>query len=132
MNTPTVLLYNLDNPRGAKIRRLCLPLGLRTVLIPKEAYGLPLGELAAGARPEAPYEGAGFDDEMLVLCDCPGRLLDLLLQSFRRNKVAPVRLKAVLTPTNRAWDSAALHAELCREREAIRAGQAAVHPQKPL
>ena len=132
MNTPTVLLYNLDNPRGAKIRRLCLPLGLRTVLIPREAYGLPLGELAAGARPEAPYEGAGFDDEMLVLCDCPGRLLDLLLQSFRRNKVAPVRLKAVLTPTNRAWDSAALHAELCREREAIRAGQAAVHPQKPL
>ena len=132
MNTPTVLLYNLDNPRGAKIRRLCLPLGLRTVLIPREAYGLPLGELAAGARPEAPYEGAGFDDEMLVLCDCPGRLLDLLLQSFRRNKVAPVHLKAVLTPTNRAWDSAALHAELCREREAIRAGQAAVHPQKPL
>ena len=132
MNTPTVLLYNLDNPRGAKIRRLCLPLGLRTVLIPREAYGLPLGELAAGARPETPYEGAGFDDEMLVLCDCPGRLLDLLLQSFRRNKVAPVRLKAVLTPTNRAWDSAALHAELCREREAIRAGQAAVHPQKPL
>ena len=132
MNTPTVLLYNLDNPRGAKIRRLCLPLGLRTVLIPREAYGLPLGELAAGARPETPYEGAGFDDEMLVLCDCPGRLLDLLLQSFRRNKVAPVHLKAVLTPTNRAWDSAALHAELCREREAIRAGQAAVHPQKPL
>ena len=131
MNTPTVLLYNLDNPRGAKIRRLCLPLGLRTVLIPKEAYGLPLGELAAGARPEAPYEGAGFDDEMLVLCDCPGRLLDLLLQSFRRHKVAPVRLKAVLTPTNRGWDSTALHAELCREREAIRAGQAAVHPAEP-
>ena len=131
MNTPTVLLYNLDNPRGAKIRRLCLPLGLRTVLIPREAYGLPLGELAAGARPEAPYEGAGFDDEMLVLCDCPGRLLDLLLQSFRRHKVAPVRLKAVLTPTNRGWDSTALHAELCREREAIRAGQAAVHPAEP-
>ena len=132
MSTPTVLLYNLDNPRGAKIRKLCLPLGLRTALVPREAYGLPLGELAAGTRPEAPYEGTGFDDEMLVLCDCPGRLLDLLLQSFRRNKVAPVRLKAVLTPTNRAWDSAALHAELCREREAIRAGQAAVHPQKPL
>ena len=86
---------------------------------------------AAGARPEAPYEGAGFDDEMLVLCDCPGRLLDLLLQSFRRHKVAPVRLKAVLTPTNRGWDSTALHAELCREREAIRAGQAAVHPAEP-
>lgn len=131
MSTPTVLLYNLDNPRGAKIRKLCLPLGLRTALVPREAYGLPLGELAAGTQPGAPYDGPGFDDEMLVLCDCPGRLLDLLLQSFRRHKVAPVRLKAVLTPTNRGWDSAALHAELCREREAIRAGQAAVHPAEP-
>ena len=131
MSTPTVLLYNLDNPRGAKIRKLCLPLGLRTALVPREAYGLPLGELAAGTRPGAPYDGPGFDDEMLVLCDCPGRLLDLLLQSFRRHKVAPVRLKAVLTPTNRGWDSTALHAELCREREAIRAGQAAVHPEEP-
>ena len=122
MSTPTVFLYNLDNPRGAKIRRLCMPLGLRTAL----------GELAAGKQPEAPYAGEGFDDEMMVLSDCPGRLLDLLLQSFRRNKVAPVHLKAVLTPTNREWDSVALHAELCREREAIRAGQAAAHPQKPL
>ena len=132
MNTPTFLLYNLDNPRGAKIRRLCMPLGLRTALVPRESYGLPLGELAAGKQPETPYGGEGFDDEMMVLSDCPGRLLDLLLQSFRRNKVAPVHLKAVLTPTNREWDSVALHTELCREREAIRAGQAAAHPQKPL
>ena len=132
MSTPTVFLYNLDNPRGAKIRKLCMPLGLRTALVPRESYGLPLGELAAGKQPEAPYAGEGFDDEMMVLSDCPGRLLDLLLQSFRRNKVAPVHLKAVLTPTNREWDSVALHTELCREREAIRAGQAAAHPQQPL
>ena len=50
MSTPTVFLYNLDNPRGAKIRRLCMPLGLRTALVPRESYGLPLGELAAGKQ----------------------------------------------------------------------------------
>ena len=132
MSTPTVFLYNLDNPRGAKIRRLCMPLGLRTGLVSKDAYGQPLGELAAGRQPETPYAGEGFDDEMMVLSDCPGRLLELLLQSFRRNKGAPVHLKAVLTPTNREGDSVALHAALCRELEAIRAGQAAAHPQKPL
>ena len=42
MNTPTILLYNLDNPRGAKIRRMCLSLRLRTALVPRESYGLPL------------------------------------------------------------------------------------------
>ena len=49
MNTPTILLYNLDNPRGAKIRRMCLSLRLRTALVPRESYGLPLGALAEGA-----------------------------------------------------------------------------------
>ena len=106
MNTPTILLYNLDNPRGAKIRRMCL-------------------SLAEGAVPETPYSGDGFDDEMLLIVNCPGPLLDLFLQAFRRQKLAPVRLKAVLTPTNREWDSVALHAELCRERQAIAEGQAA-------
>ena len=125
MNTPTILLYNLDNPRGAKIRRMCLPLRLRTALVPRESYGLPRGELAEGAVPEAPYDGDGFDDEMLLIVNCPGPLLDLFLQAFRRQKLAPVRLKAVLTPTNREWDSVALHAELCRERQAIAEGQAA-------
>ena len=87
--------------------------------------GLPLGALAEGAVPETPYSGDGFDDEMLLIVNCPGPLLDLFLQAFRRQKLAPVRLKAVLTPTNREWDSVALHAELCRERQAIAEGQAA-------
>lgn len=104
---------------------MCLSLRLRTALVPRESYGLPLGELAEGAVPEAPYDGDGFDDEMLLIVNCPGPLLDLFLQAFRRQKLAPVRLKAVLTPTNREWDSVALHAELCRERQAIAEGQAA-------
>ena len=33
MNMPLVLLYNLDSPKGAKIRRMCLPLGLRARLV---------------------------------------------------------------------------------------------------
>ena len=46
---------------------------------------------------------------------------------MRRAGVRPVALKAVLTPTNAAWDSNALYAELCKEREAISAGSASVH-----
>lgn len=125
MNMPLVLLYNLDSPKGAKIRRMCLPLGLRARLVQPEEYGLPLGDLADGAVPETPWTGEQFADEMLLLVNCTGPLLDRFLQGFRRNKIPPVALKAVLTPTNRSWDSAALHSELLREREAIQAGQAA-------
>lgn len=125
MNMPLILLYNLDTPKGAKIRRMCLPLGLRTRLVKPEEYGLPLGELVEGAAPETPWTGESFSDEMLVLVNCTGPLLDRFLQGFRRNKIPSVALKAVLTPTNQTWDSTALHGELLRERQAIQEGQAA-------
>ena len=125
MNMPLILLYNLDTPKGAKIRRMCLPLGLRTRLVKPEEYGLPLGELVEGAAPETPWPGESFSDEMLVLVNCSGPLLDRFLPGFRRNKIPSVALKAVLTPTNQTWDSTALHGELLRERQAIQEGQAA-------
>lgn len=130
MNTPLLLLYNLDNPKGAKIRRMCLPLGLRTRLVAPEEYYLPLGDLAEGASSAAAEAGETFSDEMLVLVNCTGPLLDRFLQGFRRNKIPPVALKAVLTPTNRTWSSYALYAELLRERQAIQEGQSA-HAKEP-
>ena len=113
MNTPTILLYNLDNPRGAKIRRMCLSLRLRTALVPRESYGLPLGALAEGAVPETPYSGDGFDDEMLLIVNCPGPLLDLFQAFCHGARPGPAEA-AVLTLPNWSVDSVALHAELCR------------------
>lgn len=129
MNHPMVLLYNLDTPKGAKLRRMCLPLGLRTRLVEPAEYGLPLNDLVEGKVPETPWTGETFLDEMLLLVNCPGPLLDRFLQGFRRNKIPPVGLKAVLTPTNGGWTSLELKEELSREREAIRQGQAA-HAKK--
>lgn len=125
MNMPLILLYNLDTPKGAKIRRMCLPLGLRTRLVEPAEYGLPLGELVEGKAPETPWTGEAFEDEVLLLVNCTGPLLDKFLQGFRRNKIPPVALKAVLTPTNSGWTSLELREELAKEREAIRQGQGA-------
>ena len=130
MNHPMVLLYNLDTPKGAKIRRMALPLGLRTRLVTPAEYGLTLGALAEGEAPETPWTGEGFGDELLLLVNCPGPLLDRFLQGFRRDKIPPVALKAVLTPTNRAWTSLQLREELARERAAIARGNAA-HAKGP-
>lgn len=60
MNTPTILLYNLDNPRGAKIRRMCLSLRLRTALVPRESYGLPLGSWRRGPSRRPPTTGTAL------------------------------------------------------------------------
>lgn len=125
MNHPMVLLYNLNNEKGAKIRRMCLPLGLRARLVEPAEYGLTLNDLVEGKTPESPWAGEPFADEVLLLVNCTGPLLDRFLQGFRRNKIPPVGLKAVLTPTNGTWNSLQLREELAREREAIRQGQAA-------
>lgn len=125
MNHPMVLLYNLNNEKGGKIRRMCLPLGLRTRLVEPAEYGLTLSQLVEGQTPETPWAGECFSDELLLLVNCPGPLLDRFLQGFRRNKIPPVGLKAVLTPTNSGWTSLELREELAREREAIRQGQGA-------
>ena len=125
MNHPMVLLYNLNNKKGGKIRRMCLPLGLRTRLVEPAEYGLTLSQLVEGQTPETPWAGECFSEELLLLVNCPGPLLDRFLQGFRRNKIPPVGLKAVLTPTNSGWTSLELREELAREREAIRQGQGA-------
>ena len=125
MNHPTVLLYNLNNEKGGKIRRMCLPLGLRSRLVEPAEYGLTLSQLVEGQTPDTPWAGECFSDELLLLVNCPGPLLDRFLQGFRRNKIPPVGLKAVLTPTNSGWTSLELREELAREREAIRQGQGA-------
>ena len=128
MSAPVLYLYNLDNPRGAKIRRVCLPLGIRTKLVPPQAHALSLEELTGGAEPQDGAEPA-FTEEMLLLADFTSAQVDALLQGFRRAKVPPVALKAVLTPTNRSWTSAQLYQELCREHEAMQAGRRADHGQ---
>ena len=59
------------------------------------------------------------------LASNPNRVFtrDQLLNTMRRTEFPPVLLKAVLTPTNRTWDSRQLWQELRREHEAMRGGQ---------
>ena len=125
---PTLYLYNLDNPRGAKMRRACLPLGVRSHLVAPQAHSLTLEELVAGAEPPADGE-SGFSDEMLLLVGFSSAQMDALFQAFRRAKIPSVALKAVLTPTNRSWTSVQLRQELQREHEAVQQGRRAEHSE---
>ena len=127
MGVPTLFLYNLDNPKGAKIRRMCLPLKIRTKLVAPEAFAMTLDELTSGAQPDGQPAQAAFSDEMLLMADFTSAQVDALLAGFRRAKIPPVALKAVLTPTNRAWDSVQLHRELAQEHQAMREGRRAEH-----
>ena len=126
MKPPVLLTYNLHGERAAKIRMAAMRFRVRLRAVEKREYARPLGELVESG-PDGDWNGEAFDEEMLVMAHFPNPLLQAFLQGMRRAGVRPVALKAVLTPTNAAWDSNALHAELCKEREAISAGSASVH-----
>ena len=126
MKQPVLLTYNLRGERAAKIRMVAMRFRVRLRAVEKREYARPLGELVESG-PEGDWAGEAFDEEMLVMAHFPSPLLQAFLQGLRRAGVRPVALKAVLTPTNAGWDSRALHAELCKEREALSGGGAPIH-----
>ena len=71
---------------------------------------------------ESLYDGAGFSEEMLLFAHFPETLLSRFLQSWKTTGLPPVALKAVLTDTNRDWNSLELHEQLVEERDSIRRG----------
>lgn len=118
-NRQTVLLYNIRSERGMRIRSLCVQMGLQIKTVEREQYAHPIGFLVGldGFSPsEDSYSGDGFDDEMMVMSGFTGSMLSLFLDGFKKMKIHPVALKAVLTETNKDWDSVMLYNELAKER----------------
>ena len=128
MKPPVLLTYNLHGERAAKIRMAAMRFRVRLRAVERREYARPLAELVESG-PEGDWDGEAFDEEMLVMAHFPPALVQAFLQGLRRAGVRPGGLKAMLTPTNAQWDSRALHAELCKEREAISHGAASVHAQ---
>ena len=120
MDTPALLCYNLRGDRAKIIGDLAAALGISVREVSPEAYGQSLNCLLGLAAPsEAACAGEGFDEEMLVMAGFPSALVNRFLDAFRQQGIPVVKLKALLTPTNGKWSSAALHAELCKESAAM-------------
>ena len=120
LNAGTVLMYNCSGPEFAKLRQIFAMLRLRMRPVTPDRYHLPLADLAAG-RGEPGEAAEAVPEAMLVFCGIDDALLNQVLAVLRSAQLPPIPLKAVLTDTNREWDTVQLHAELCRERDALAA-----------
>ena len=77
MNAPLVLLYNLDNRNGSRLRLICLKLHIRVRTVAPAELAEPVGALAGLMEPTgAPAEGEPFADEMMVMVHFGGKLLN--------------------------------------------------------
>ena len=118
-----LLTYNLSPARQGAIRMICARLKIRARAVEASEYAEKLGALAGvSEKGNEPFAGEPFADEMLLMAGFAPQTLDAFLRAFRSYRVAPVALKAILTPVNAQWDSVQLHEELLREREAMARG----------
>lgn len=113
--SPTVLLYAFSESRFAAVSALCREQEVSPRRVAPADDTVPIGALLGFPVPAAEKDGAVLD-EMAVLCGFTPDKLDAFLAAFPARGVAPIALKAVLTPTNASWTGGALYTELLRER----------------
>ncbi len=120
--TPVALLYNVEANRRKRIELLAACHGIRVRPVSAGDYGRPVGALC-GSEPAGAARGIWneFGEEMMVMAFFTEDLLRRFLEGFRLAGLPSVRLKAVLTETNKNWNACELRAELLREEAAFRA-----------
>ena len=126
MTGETVLMYNCSGPEGAKLRQIFLMLRVRIRQVAPEQYGLTLEELLSRSEESRPVEES-FLEPMLVFCGLAQGRLDQILTTMNRAGLPWIALKAMLTPTNKSWNSQQLWTELRLEHEAMTAQQKPRH-----
>lgn len=128
MKQPVLLCYNLSGEKMQKIRLAAMRLKIRVRPVEEDEYVQTVAALCGlEEKTDAAYVGAGFEDEMLVMANFPAGMMNAFLGLFRRMGIAPVALKAMLTPTNAAWNSEKLHAEIAGEHQAMMNGKEKRH-----
>ena len=113
-----VLVYEFKGLRLGQMSKALEKLPCKMRVVEREEYGMPLGYLAglenkpvAGKR----YAGEGLEQEMVGFAGFVGEDIDMALKAFCEHGLAGVGLKAVVTETNRGWNSLQLFEELKKE-----------------
>ncbi len=115
----TLLLFNIhDEAKRSAIRILSLRLGFKVLDVLPEHQNLKLSELLSAERPSG-CNLTPFTDEMMIMSGFQPQDMHTLLDGMRNNG-CPVRLKCVVTGTNRSWTAARLHRELAAEAQALK------------
>lgn len=120
INRQKILLYHLgaESEKGSRIRKLLDEQRISAVELDEAALGQTLGYLAGipgYTKAEAVVPEPAPDQELMAFCGFSDSSLNDFLQAYRRAQIAPVALKAVVTPHNREWRLIDLFGELKRE-----------------
>ena len=121
---PQVLLYHFAlDERTEMIERYLAASGVEVRHVRSDELSEKLGWLVGLSGYEKNTVrsfGLPFSEEMLVMAGFDQDRLNAFLRFFKERNIRRVELKAVLTPSNAAWDAASLYRHMSQERDALR------------
>ena len=117
---PMLLCIGFDAGTAMRLSLISLALGADFRPVGESEYGVPLGALCGEHMPPQTLPSLPVNERMLVMARFTDAQTDALLKALR--DLPPIPLKAVLTETNKRWNSGMLCAALCAEREKIQNG----------
>ena len=118
--TPLILAIHMEPSRLMRLAFTAAALKIRVLPVDQTSWGQPLGALCGLMPLRSTSSSVQVGEEMLVMA-----FLDLLLQALRDSGLAPIRLKAVLTPVNQNWNCGQLYTALRDEANAMKAQKGA-------
>lgn len=114
-----ILTVNLPDDKKKAVHDICAAMGAEmTELLPWQ-YGYSVGELISpdGHLDKGKPEEAGhsLNLDMIIFSGFGSMELDDFLARYKASGIEPVKLKSVVTVTNRSWTVEKLYSELGRE-----------------
>ena len=119
----SILCYKIGTQKMAQLRAVAAPLRIAVKEVAPEEIHQKVGYLAGlsgyeSAEPAADMPQGAYG-EFLLMCDLSKVQFDLLMGAFQRKRIAPIPVKAMMTPTNRDWSFTALMEEVNREHQSM-------------
>ena len=121
---PKVLLYQVPLEKAKQLTSALAMMGVRTEQVAPGDIYQKVGYLAGAdgcVWAEAPEVQDGdlsaeeFGGEILVMCGFSRMQFEMFMSFFKRKKISPVAIKAMLTDTNQRWTFARLIREVRTE-----------------
>lgn len=123
LSSPLVMFYTEDKRKARQITVLCDQLGMRVKRLMQADADCEVGYLAGisgkAAKKESAVPAVFCLPEMMVFSGLEDGRLEQFLEAYKMAGIAPVSLKAIVTPYNFNWSLHQLAQELIRERTAM-------------
>ena len=114
-----LMTVNLAPEQKSAVQDICSDIGAECVDIQRKHYGMKVGSLCDTADISGCGDETGQTEnlsmDMLIFDGVSSKELDIFLERYMKTGLPAVRLKSVVTRSNREWTVQQLYSELAKE-----------------